>query len=98
MNSVILAEDVAERLLADVKDYLSKESWYSARGIPYRRGYLLYGIFPLNHSFYYLSYSYLLQEALAAAKRHSSQHWYVVFSVSFILFYFYFVFVFVFFF
>lgn len=43
MSSVILAENVAERLLADVRDYLGKEAWYSARGLPYRRGYLLYG-------------------------------------------------------
>ena len=50
MSSVILADGVAERLLEDVRNYLSKDSWYSARGIPYRRGYLLYGmVLPFPH-------------------------------------------------
>jgi len=43
MESVILEDDLTEKLLNDVQNYLSKESWYAARGIPYRRGYLLYG-------------------------------------------------------
>jgi chaperone BCS1 len=25
-------------------DFLGSEAWYSHRGIPYRRGYLLYGV------------------------------------------------------
>lgn len=32
-----------EDLLADVRDFLSRRSWYVDRGIPYRRGFLLYG-------------------------------------------------------
>lgn len=27
----------------DIKDFISKENWYNERGIPYKRGYLLYG-------------------------------------------------------
>ncbi|WRT64999.1 uncharacterized protein IL334_001940 [Kwoniella shivajii] len=44
-NSVILSESQKAPLLEDVKNFLSDEekSWYSARGIPHRRGYLLHG-------------------------------------------------------
>lgn len=43
LESVILAEGVKERLMNDIKDFLGSSSWYNDRGIPYRRGYLLYG-------------------------------------------------------
>lgn len=43
LGSVVLDENVSETVLADVKDFLSNGSWYHERGIPYRRGYLLYG-------------------------------------------------------
>ncbi|KAL4870938.1 hypothetical protein BDV12DRAFT_40693 [Aspergillus spectabilis] len=43
LNSVILDKGVKERIVDDVKDFLSSEQWYYNRGIPYRRGYLLYG-------------------------------------------------------
>ncbi|MFX4351319.1 AAA family ATPase, partial [Acinetobacter baumannii] len=32
-----------EALLEDARTFLAGEAWYSARGIPWRRGYLLYG-------------------------------------------------------
>jgi chaperone BCS1 len=38
-----LDKGVKERIVDDVKDFLSSEQWYYNRGIPYRRGYLLYG-------------------------------------------------------
>ncbi|KAL8702060.1 MAG: hypothetical protein Q9201_004593 [Fulgogasparrea decipioides] len=43
LESVILDEGVKERIMADLKDFLRSEKWYSDRGIPYRRGYLLHG-------------------------------------------------------
>ena len=43
LNSVVLEENQTNRILRDVKEFLSTETWYSSRGIPYRRGYLLYG-------------------------------------------------------
>jgi len=43
IESVILDEGVKERIVADVKDFLDHRTWYMDRGIPYRRGYLLYG-------------------------------------------------------
>jgi chaperone BCS1 len=43
LHSVILGEGESDMILKDVKDFLSRSSWYIDRGIPYRRGYLLYG-------------------------------------------------------
>lgn len=43
LRSVILADGLAESLLEDARTFLKSESWYIARGIPWRRGYLLYG-------------------------------------------------------
>jgi len=43
LSSVILHGTIAEDTLADVKEFLDSAAWYVDRGIPYRRGYLLYG-------------------------------------------------------
>jgi chaperone BCS1 len=43
LDSVILDENVSHRLLTDVEEWIHSSNWYSDRGIPYRRGYLLYG-------------------------------------------------------
>ncbi|KAI1310289.1 hypothetical protein EDD11_003758 [Mortierella claussenii] len=43
LESVILDEGIAERVVGDVKEFVKNEKWYADRGIPYRRGYLLYG-------------------------------------------------------
>lgn len=43
LGSVVLDEGVKEGVVADVKDFLGRQGWYVDRGIPYRRGYLLYG-------------------------------------------------------
>ncbi|KAL8394453.1 hypothetical protein RB595_002413 [Gaeumannomyces hyphopodioides] len=44
-STVILNEKVKKDLIDDVTDYLDPATrrWYSNRGIPYRRGYLLHG-------------------------------------------------------
>ena len=42
-DSVILDNGVAEHIASDVGDFLHSKEWYSSRGIPYRRGYLLHG-------------------------------------------------------
>ncbi|KAK5652726.1 hypothetical protein OQA88_9579 [Cercophora sp. LCS_1] len=44
-STVILNEKVKKDLIDDVSDYLDPATrrWYSNRGIPYRRGYLLHG-------------------------------------------------------
>lgn len=43
LDSVILADGIKEKLVEDVQDFLNSGKWYYDRGIPYRRGYLLYG-------------------------------------------------------
>ncbi|KAM9995650.1 hypothetical protein ACTFIY_001830 [Dictyostelium cf. discoideum] len=43
LSSVILADDLKSKLIQDIKSFITNESWYRNRGIPYRRGYLLYG-------------------------------------------------------
>jgi chaperone BCS1 len=43
VSTVILSEALENKFLNDVKDFLASEDWYSERGIPYRRGYLLHG-------------------------------------------------------
>lgn len=44
-STVVLDEAVKKNLLEDMRDYLHPYTrrWYSNRGIPYRRGYLLFG-------------------------------------------------------
>ncbi|KAJ6551421.1 P-loop containing nucleoside triphosphate hydrolase protein [Mycena capillaripes] len=43
MNSIILDPGVKDILVDDAKDFLLSKEWYAERGIPFRRGYLLYG-------------------------------------------------------
>lgn len=43
LPSVVLDHGIKETILEDVKDFMQNGGWYSDRGIPYRRGYLLYG-------------------------------------------------------
>ncbi|KAM6497221.1 P-loop containing nucleoside triphosphate hydrolase protein [Amanita muscaria] len=43
LASIILDPGVKDELIADAKEFLQSRSWYAARGIPFRRGYLLYG-------------------------------------------------------
>ncbi|KAI8610323.1 BCS1 N terminal-domain-containing protein [Chytriomyces sp. MP71] len=40
---VVLDEGISDYLVADVKRFLRNGKWYHERGIPYRRGYLLFG-------------------------------------------------------
>ncbi|KAL2756454.1 hypothetical protein ACRALDRAFT_1063611 [Sodiomyces alcalophilus JCM 7366] len=43
LASVVLDKGVKEDIVADIQDFLGRQQWYVDRGIPYRRGYLLYG-------------------------------------------------------
>jgi len=40
-ESIILDRGVKEDLIDDAREFLSSKKWYSERGIPFRRGYLL---------------------------------------------------------
>ncbi|XP_005991818.1 mitochondrial chaperone BCS1 [Latimeria chalumnae] len=43
LSSVVLDHGLTDKIVQDVKDFISNPKWYTDRGIPYRRGYLLYG-------------------------------------------------------
>ncbi|XP_014473667.1 PREDICTED: mitochondrial chaperone BCS1 [Dinoponera quadriceps] len=43
LESVVLDTGISERIINDCREFINNPSWYSERGIPYRRGYLLYG-------------------------------------------------------
>ncbi|XP_031777197.1 mitochondrial chaperone BCS1 [Nasonia vitripennis] len=43
IESVILDTGIAEKIVKDCREFIDNVSWYSDRGIPYRRGYLLHG-------------------------------------------------------
>jgi len=43
IESVILADDEHLKVLDNIREFLSSYKWYTDLGIPYRRGYLLYG-------------------------------------------------------
>ena len=43
LESVIMDVDIADELIKDAKLFLTRAKWYMNLGIPYRRGYLLYG-------------------------------------------------------
>ncbi|VDC03535.1 unnamed protein product [Peniophora sp. CBMAI 1063] len=44
MDSIVLDAGVKELILGDARDFLRSKSWYGDRGIPFRRGYLLWGV------------------------------------------------------
>ncbi|XP_055549176.1 mitochondrial chaperone BCS1 [Wyeomyia smithii] len=43
LTSVVLDNGVSDRILNDCREFIRNPQWYADRGIPYRRGYLLYG-------------------------------------------------------
>ncbi|XP_011499114.1 PREDICTED: mitochondrial chaperone BCS1 [Ceratosolen solmsi marchali] len=43
LESVILDTGIGEKIVKDCKEFIENVAWYSDRGIPYRRGYLLHG-------------------------------------------------------
>ncbi|KAI9485799.1 MAG: P-loop containing nucleoside triphosphate hydrolase protein [Benjaminiella poitrasii] len=43
LSTIVIPTNVKQKLVEDAMDFFSSEQWYSDRGIPYRRGYLLYG-------------------------------------------------------
>lgn len=38
LSSVVLDQGVGERIVKDVREFINNPSWYTDRGIPYRRG------------------------------------------------------------
>jgi hypothetical protein len=46
---LVLRDDVKENLLADLREFLDNEEWYTLAGVPYRRG-MSFMILPENSS------------------------------------------------
>lgn len=44
LSTIFLPAGVVESLLDDIKSFFTARDWYSARGIPWRRGFLFHGI------------------------------------------------------
>jgi len=43
IDKIILKDDIRDMLLNDLETFMQSEEWYIQRGIPYKRGYCLYG-------------------------------------------------------
>ncbi|KAL7672312.1 hypothetical protein ACOME3_007201 [Neoechinorhynchus agilis] len=43
LESVVLDVGIREKIVKDVQEFIRSRQWYSDRGVPYRRGYLLHG-------------------------------------------------------
>ncbi|TFK48574.1 P-loop containing nucleoside triphosphate hydrolase protein [Heliocybe sulcata] len=43
LKSIVLEPGVKEDILEDALEFLESKEWYNDRGIPFRRGYMLYG-------------------------------------------------------
>ncbi|KAG0231990.1 hypothetical protein BGX31_005309 [Mortierella sp. GBA43] len=43
LDTIVMDRDIKALVVNDAKEFLTSEKWYSERGIPYRRGILLYG-------------------------------------------------------
>ena len=43
LSTVILDSNIAEEVISDIKNFTQSQQWYLARGVPYRRGYMLHG-------------------------------------------------------
>lgn len=44
INTVILPNNLKNNIIDDITQFRKKKQWYSDMGIPYRRGYLFYGV------------------------------------------------------
>jgi len=43
LDSVVLDSDIASQLETDIREFQNSGEWYMSKGVPYRRGYLLFG-------------------------------------------------------
>jgi mitochondrial chaperone BCS1 len=55
LQSIVLDDGIKELLLDDARDFLDSKRWYSERGIPFRRGYLLVRLLFLHYLCTYAS-------------------------------------------
>uniref|UniRef100_A0A914XDC1 Mitochondrial chaperone BCS1 n=1 Tax=Plectus sambesii TaxID=2011161 RepID=A0A914XDC1_9BILA len=43
LDSIVLDAGISDKIFNDLREFLNSSKWYTDRGVPYRRGYLLYG-------------------------------------------------------
>ncbi len=43
LESLSMDHDIKKDLIDDMEQFISSRDWYRKKGLPYRRGYLLYG-------------------------------------------------------
>ncbi|XP_037044396.1 mitochondrial chaperone BCS1-like [Bradysia coprophila] len=43
LSSIVLKDGIMDAIQKDLDEFIESREWYKERGIPYRRGYLLYG-------------------------------------------------------
>jgi SpoVK/Ycf46/Vps4 family AAA+-type ATPase len=43
LSNTIMSDEINKELIDDVKEFLNNEKWYTLKGIPYKKGYLLHG-------------------------------------------------------
>ncbi len=43
LESIVLADNMLEDLIDDMREFVASSGWYALRGVPHRRGYLLHG-------------------------------------------------------
>ncbi|KAG4070951.1 hypothetical protein HA402_001388 [Bradysia odoriphaga] len=43
LSSIVLKDGIMDAIQKDLDEFIESKDWYKERGIPYRRGYLLYG-------------------------------------------------------
>ena len=43
LSNTIISNDVQINLIDDIKNFIESEEYYNTKGLPYKRGYLLYG-------------------------------------------------------
>jgi mitochondrial chaperone BCS1 len=77
-STVILEEGFYDSLVKDAQKFLSKKQWYCDHGIPFRRGYLLYG--PPGNSICIKNYTQGLEKQgnsifIEFIKHHSCTRW-----------------------
>ena len=51
LRSIVLDPGIKDLLMNDAREFLESRKWYTERGIPFRRGYLLVRSHPLHPSF-----------------------------------------------
>ena len=44
LSNTIVSDEIQSQLLDDVSTFMENEAWYNAKGIPYKRGWLLNGV------------------------------------------------------